>query len=303
MAASRQKMEFELKKELYEAIAPGFACSVCKILPKEGPLYICGGHIFCITCKIAAGNGLKDLGDAYAIPGTEKLLQTLPSMAACRYQKNGCQIIQDRKNISYHEEDCPVRDVECIFLHCEKIVPASKLAMAKHFRDGHSWFGEGLKCPKKFDETKYTLDGQKITICPDPSVQLRHFEKGNNYRWTEGPIGFNEKMFFLQMEIRGTQEQAFVWLQMFGSKFEAKNYRYSVQLQEKQDLGTLIYKGPVKSLDDSKTKVFESKVGLTFSFEVVKQYLDENGLTFELEIENLKPKDDDVESTASFNGE
>ena len=59
----------------------------------------------------------------------------------------------------------------------------------------------------------------------------------------------------------------------------------------------------MKSLDDRKFEVFKSKVGLTVSIEVVKKFLDENGLTFELEIEDLKPKDDEMESMASFNGD
>ena len=288
MAASRQKMEFELKKELYEAIAPGFACNSCKILPREGPLYFDNGKIVCSDCKTEL---------LIEIPGTEKLLQTLP-MAACRYQKNGCQIIQDRKNISYHEEDCPVRDVECIFGFCQKNVIASE--MANHLKNEHDFN----------NEVKFTFkNGQKATVLRSKNdakecKETEWTKSSNMLRYTEGPLEFNGKMFYLQKEIDSSRSSVLFWLQMYGSKFEAKNYRYSVQLQEKQDLGTLIYKGPVKSLDDSKTKVFESKVGLAISFEVFEKYLDdESGLTFELEIKDLKPKDDDVESKASFNGE
>ena len=83
---------------------------------------------------------------------------------------------------------------------------------------------------------------------------------------------------------------------MYGSKFEAKNYKYSVQLQENEDLGTPIYKGPMKSLDDRKTDVFKSKVGLVVPLDVFKKHLgNETKIVFELKIEDLKPKEDEMD--------
>ena len=37
MAESRAKIEFQTKKELYEAIA--IACYFCKVVPRKGPIY------------------------------------------------------------------------------------------------------------------------------------------------------------------------------------------------------------------------------------------------------------------------
>ena len=279
MAASRQKMEFELKKESYEAIAPGSACKI--------------GSEF---------------------PGMEKLLQTLP-MAACRYQKNGCQIVQDPKNISHHEEDCPVRDVECIFLYCKRMVPASKSAMAKHLQDQHKARFEPLDLGYYLKDTAF--NGQKMKIEPEARIMWRYIDEGTYKRWFDGPVQFNEKLFVFHLELNIYHKCAFAWLQMFGSKFEAKNYRYSVHLQERKGMEIFprkgfrnpTYKGPVRSLDDRKTEVFRSQAGLRVSFEVAEIYRKSkakpNALIFEIELEteDLKPKDDDVESKASFNGD
>ena len=58
--------------------------------------------------------------------------------------------------------------------------------------------------------------------------------------------------------------------------------------------GTFIYKGYVKSLDDKKTDVYESmSTGLMISSEVLKNYSGDV-FTLEIEIEDLKPKEQGV---------
>merc|ERR1711976_1114144 len=94
------------------------------------------------------------------------------------------------------------------------------------------------------------------------------------------------------------------WLQMYGSKFEAKNYQYSIQLEEKEDLGTPIYKGPMKSLDDRKTEVFNSKIGLLVASDVIKKHRDENHiLKIFFEMKDLKPKDDEMDRDSNVSNE
>ena len=39
MAESRAKIEFQTKKELFEAIANQVACSFCRVVPRKGPIY------------------------------------------------------------------------------------------------------------------------------------------------------------------------------------------------------------------------------------------------------------------------
>ena len=79
---------------------------------------------------------------------------------------------------------------------------------------------------------------------------------------------------------------------MIGSKFESKNFKYSLQVEDPEYEGTHIYKGYVKSLDDKKTDVYRSSTaGLIISLEVLEKFPG-NELTMEIEIEDQKRKED-----------
>ena len=93
-----------------------------------------------------------------------------------------------------------------------------------------------------------------------------------------------------------TPRHVFFWIQILGSKFEAKNFKYSLQVEDTEFEGTLNYKGYVKSLDDKKTDVYlASTAGLIISLEVVKKFPGDV-FTMEIEIEDQKPKEDDEEA-------
>ena len=288
MAGSKRKMEYELKREIYEKIAPNLACSFCEIVPRRGPLFASksGNISACPDCKN------EKLPNGIPIAFSEGILAALP-LVACRFKKNDCKIVQDPKNISYHEEECEHRDVECIVRSCSENVDFSKLT--DHLFEDHrkSFFTPfGTKFVDDAGETEWSFRVEKEQFLPKPN--------GKPWRALIGPFSINEKYFFLQSEINPLKENFLAWLQMFGSKFEAKNYRYSIQLQEKEDLGTQIYLGPVKSLDDRKTDVFKSKVGLVVPLDVLKRHVGEEMImVFQIKIEDLKPKDDEMDSEAS----
>ena len=84
----------------------------------------------------------------------------------------------------------------------------------------------------------------------------------------------------------------FFWVQIIGSKFETKNFKYSLKVEDPEIDGTYFYKGYVKSLDDKKTDVYESSTaGLMISVEVLKKFSGDV-FTMEIEIEDQKPKED-----------
>ena len=79
-----------------------------------------------------------------------------------------------------------------------------------------------------------------------------------------------------------------------GSKFEAKNYTCFIQVGDSSH-GQCTFKGPVKSIDDFKnvSEAFEKQYGLIVSLDFAKKFVDDEGtLTFEIEIEDLKPKEE-----------
>ena len=89
-----------------------------------------------------------------------------------------------------------------------------------------------------------------------------------------------------------------IWLQLVGSQFEAKNFKYSVKIEDPK-LGEFYYKGPVRSLDDTKDFVYESALGLTVSNKIIKKIIEDGYLSFEVEIINLKNDNEETESLVS----
>ena len=288
MAESKRKMEFELKREIYEKIAPNLACSFCEIVPRSGPIFVSksGNITSCPDCKN------EKLPNGIPVAFSKAILEALP-LVACQYRKNDCKIVQDSKNISYHEDECEFRDVECILANCSEIVAYSNLT--KHLIEVHErniFDPFGKKCD--------ALNGEKVVKVHVNEERFKPSPSGKPWRALLGPILFNEKYFLLQSEINPSKDYSNAWMQIYGSKFEAKNYKYSIQLHENQDLGTSTYKGPMKSLDDRKTDVFKSKVGLVVPLDVLKKHLgNEKKIVFEIKIEDLKPKDDEMDSEAS----
>ena len=79
---------------------------------------------------------------------------------------------------------------------------------------------------------------------------------------------------------------------MAASKSEAANYEYIVQLKSKPGIGSLSYKGPVKSFDDNKDEVFNSKQGLVVLPPVLKKNEEDGDIDLEVEIIYVGPNDE-----------
>ena len=203
---------------------------------------------------------------------------------------NNCPVVQDPKNIAYHEEDCQFRDVECPKDFCKDFIPQSTLG--QHLISHAKVYATAKKC----------LNGIALVT---PQFTKDVFDAECDYRWLLGPIDFNGKSFLVQVNHDHVLRHVCFWVQMIGSKFEAKNFKYKIQLQENDEYGSPTYKGPVKSLDDSKTKVFKSKIGLNVPSKIIKKYLKDDSLTLQVKFKDLKPKDDedDQDSMASNDGD
>ena len=131
MAESKARIEFQVKKELFEKMASKLTCNFCKNVPRDGPIYQnAEGVSICSICK--KSNPLT--GYFHQVFGFEEMFQNLP--VSCRFRKNDCQVIQNRKNIEYHEEDCEYRDVLCINKFCKEFCAFVKLT--DHLKNNHN---------------------------------------------------------------------------------------------------------------------------------------------------------------------
>ena len=69
------------------------------------------GVIVCSTCREEYGRWRHE--HFYKIYILDRILQALPT--SCEFMKNGCKVIQELSQITFHEENCEFRDVLCIF--------------------------------------------------------------------------------------------------------------------------------------------------------------------------------------------
>ena len=98
-----KKIRFEAEKKILDEVADEVACSICKIVPREIPLYVSpGGSIVCSTCKNAKPDANFQQTDLTR--AMDKVLSNLPR--TCKFRKNGCKIAANLNSIEYHEEDC-----------------------------------------------------------------------------------------------------------------------------------------------------------------------------------------------------
>jgi len=208
MAESSKIIQFKTKKEIFDQVSSRLACSDCKAVPKDVPIFQTGqGDVLCSICK--PKSKLTGIFRSYVL---EDLLKSLP--ISCKYQKNKCPVVvQDREHLSYHEEDCKFRDVLCPYNFCEGRIPAIELK--KHFQEKHK-----------------ILDLEKTSIFITEMAE-------------NGVVKVKDMMV--------QNWQNFIWLQLVGSQFEAKNFEYSLKVED-PDVGKFSYEGTVRSLDDDKNE-------------------------------------------------
>jgi hypothetical protein len=120
------------------------------------------------------------------------------------------------------------------------------------------------------------------------------------------PVRFNifSKVFFL--ETYKTEDYRYIWVYMFGTIPETKNYNYIVKISGTTGSNELTYKDHVQSLGQSLESIVYGKTALMISTAQVDQFANVNGnIHFSVVIESLKEefKNEDVESGISEDDE
>ena len=302
MTESRAKIEFQTKKELYEAIA--IACYFCKVVPRKGPIYQSNELIpkneesndeserpakrpRLMVQKIACEDCFKPTRGTN-FQRSVNLENTLYafSVTSCKFRKSGCKVIQDLKNIEYHEEDCEFRDILCPFGYCKETISLSELKrhLKNHNIDLNNADSYTVVNDKVFKLNAITAD-HNVDDDINEQRQFHHFFRQNG------------KIFFIQLDINWQNEEKelfMIWIQLCGSKYEAKNYDCFIQIGDSH--GRSMFKGPVRSLDDDKDEAFDKQYGLVVSWDFAKKFIDdEDSLTVEIEIEDLKPQEEQTD--------
>ena len=255
-------IEFKAKKEIFDNLASRLACSNCKIVPRDVPIFQTGqGVVLCSTCKPKS----KSSG-IFRSSILEDLLKSIP--ISCKNQKNKRPIVlQDRRHLSYHEEDCQFRDVLCSYKFCKEIIPAVEFkrhCLEKHGFDLEIYFSKIMseRSMHQFGWLDFICCGFKSILFNDSKTFVIHARKCNG--------------------------RTFFWLQLVGSQFEAKNFEYSLKVEGPPDIGEFIYKGTVRSLDDDKNDILETGLGLAISQGALKKLHQIDSYGLEIKIIDLK---------------
>ena len=275
-------LELKLKRELFNTVTMNYTCHFCNTFPKQGPVFVGEDEkISCSRCKA------DNMPNGLAIPGINALITNL--LVACRYKKNGCQFQTDPKAISTHENSCARRDVPCIWTGCDKVF--SLAIMLGHVQDQRHKL-------ESYNSNHYIKrNGMKFDVVTDSPIKYLTGNKEDgaaNHRVTIGFLRLKEvdDKFVVQLESDRNEQLSLIWVQMAASKSEAANYEYIVQLKSKPGIGSLSYKGPVKSFDDNKDEVFNSKQGLVVLPPVLKKNEEDGDIDLEVEIIYVGPNDE-----------
>ena len=98
---------------------------------------------------------------------------------------------------------------------------------------------------------------------------------------------YNDSKSFLT-HTRISNGYSFIWLQLVGSQFEARNFEYSLKVEGPLDVGKFYYEGTARSLDDDKDNIFETGLGLIISHGALKKLVQDDRYYVEVKIKDLK---------------
>ena len=184
------------------------------------------------------------------------------------------------------------RIVLCPFGDCKNSVSIEKLK--EHFKKKHVE-------PTSIGITVLdaTINLYKYECKAEDSSYKYSYLNAQNWLSLRWIITSDSKYFFVQR--RDINGYSMVWLQLFGSKFEAKNYHYSVKISDPKIGVGFCYRGPMKSLEDDKNEIFGKGLGLSVKHGIMKKLACEGFHSFVIKItRNFKPKEDEIDSEHRF---
>ena len=279
----RRKIEFDVKKNLFEKFAQSVSCLDCKMISR-GPIY---QHLknetdeYQIRCESCVPKNPGHIGFK-----RNKMLEDILSslgMTCCRYRRDGCREvfeIKDNTDLYQHEDDCKSRKVPCPFERCSRIwIQDLKL----HLKRDHGKCLDSDSIHEMIGKI-YSFNINKINIEKASESQTQ---------WTLNFI-YKGQVFLLNVIVdrRMNKINYFqFWVQYFGGKIKSTNYVSKIQIGDQRQ-GKLSYEGPIKCIDDKKSEVQDSGFGLIVDGKSAKKYISNDGsLNVKVEIEDLGPGD------------
>ena len=266
---------FEFKRKSLENIIENLLCYKCKAVPgtveKQKNRYVCmNAHQLCEDCKSKCDCG-SQVGNR-PNPLVHQILKDLP--VYCPHYKTGCrEMLMQVKDLEDHQMDCVFREVYCPEIGCNgKIVFKD---ISDHFSESH--------------DSESWLNQEGKSIQSNVGLQL----ESKRWKMSLGNIEF------FPILCKSTENGLlYSWIYILGSRFDAKNYAYTVSVTGKNGYKSTIHEN-VRPLDDAAKDIIAEKAVFTIGLEFVKKLRGDNKeWPIEVTIHALKEevKDKDEES-------
>ena len=284
---------FEFKRKSLENIIESLLCYKCKAAPgffeKEKNRYFCtnNSHQLCEECKSKCDCG-SEVGKC-PNPLVDQILKDLPTY--CSHYKRGCrELFIQATDFTDHCQDCVFRLVYCPEIACqEKNGMIIFKDIADHSRAKHGpndWLNKEGKSIQSNVSFAYML------------VMKERSGKRLRYIWLR-KMSLSNTDFFLTG--KSENDMVYFWIYVLGSRFEAKNFAYTLSVTSKNGTKSLFYDN-VKPLDQAATDIIAKKSAFMIGSEFAKMLRAERNENMEWQmdvtIHALKEevKDDNEES-------
>ena len=274
--------------EISEILGKELKCYICKSGPKAGKSlqwYRClSMHQICWVCRKVKTEKIKKCSCGKAISDeyckmTEAILKSKSMRFMCKNEERGCQQILNEESTILHESECIYRMVKCPNPNCKSKVPFHELlehmapkCIVNDFsqKDNEKWI------------QKYSLKSEWKAIRP-----FKH--------------EIDRKVFFSLG--RMIDETFYWWVQIVGSKYEAKNYYYTLEFHGTDPEVCNVYSGQVFPIDETYETITKGFKCLGINKNVMRMQFvgPDEDFSYSVSIRNMKEeaKDDNVESGIS----
>ena len=272
-------------------------CEICKSPLKAGKArwYRCQNHHqTCQNCKETGKIDKCSCGKWISkehCPITEKLLKVKIMRFNCTNESRGCNEILSEKDMFFHENECLYRNVECLKATCNTKLPFHKLL-------GH------MTKNNCFDSNSSSTNGKFVINYNDLSEEMY-----TNGGFIEAPekMVFDNRVFFLGGDQSRDVPTYYLWVQLYGSKYEAKNYYYTLELHGIDPNIKNIFTGQVFAIDENRNAIKETKECFGIQFDIFKKLFVDKNRKYKISITIRKMKveamDENCESGVSDNDE
>ena len=247
-------------------------CQDCKAKCKKCP---CGKNISEFHCEIV-----------------EDLLKAKSMRFSCSNESRGCQESSGEEAMIHHEGECTYRLINCPHTTCKSKVPFHELL-------NHLETTENCK-PSSQHNLKQNLFGCAVMRF---RLSKEHIEN-EKFSFSPAKIILGDKVFFFTSKKLSNREIYTMWIQMYGSKYEAKDYAYTVILKgNAQNQKVLsMFKSEVIPIDEDSKSISDGNKYFGICFKVFKELFINEDQTFRVDVTIMNVKDEKVKNNNEESG-